>query len=61
MRAALEIERIVAGEPIAVIGVRVDKMSPEQMVAELEGMHKTLARAQALADDEPAPADAPPN
>jgi hypothetical protein len=50
MRMALEIERIVTGEPIAVLGVRVDKMSPDDMVRELSGLTKTLERAQRLAD-----------
>lgn len=47
-RYALEVERIIAGEPIATIGVRVDKMSPEQLVGELQGMARTLARAGKL-------------
>jgi hypothetical protein len=50
MRLALEIERIVAGEPISVIGVRVDHMKPEQMVEELSSMARTLERAQGLAE-----------
>ena len=46
MRVALDIERIVAGEPIAVIGVRVDNMTPDQMVNSLEALDRTLARAR---------------
>lgn len=50
MLAALQIERIVTGEPIAILGVRVDQMTPEQMVEELSGIAKTLERAQGVAD-----------
>jgi hypothetical protein len=47
-RYAVEVERIIAGEPIAVIGVRTDRMTPEQLVTSLEGMARTLARAGKL-------------
>jgi hypothetical protein len=51
-RYAVEVERIIAGEPIAIVGVRSDKMTPDQLVTELEGMARTLARAGKLnADD----------
>lgn len=45
MRLALEIERIVVGEPIAVIGHRVENMTPDSMVKELQGLSRTLERA----------------
>jgi hypothetical protein len=45
---ALRCERIVAGEPIAVLGVRVEEMSPERMVEELKGLSRTMERAQRL-------------
>lgn len=40
---ALEIERIVAGEPLAMIGFRLDNMSPEQLQGRLEELLSTLA------------------
>jgi hypothetical protein len=61
MRMAVELERIIAGEPIAIVGVRSEKMTPEQMVESLRTMERTMARAGALAvltegdtDDPPA-------
>lgn len=45
---ALRCERIVAGEPIAVLGVRIEEMSPERMVEELKGISRTMERAQRL-------------
>lgn len=48
MRLALEIERIVVGEPIAVIGHRVENMSPDAMVKELQGLARTMERAGKL-------------
>lgn len=48
MELALAIERIVTGEPIAVVGVRVEDMSPERMLTELKGITRTLHRVQRL-------------
>lgn len=48
MQMALQIERVVTGEPIAVLGVRVDQMSPTQMVQQLQNLQKTMERANAL-------------
>lgn len=50
MRLALEIERVVVGEPVAVLGVKVEDMSPEHMVKELQGIARTLGRAQNLSN-----------
>lgn len=50
MQMALQIERVVTGEPIAVLGVRLDTMTPEQMVTQLSNIQRTLARAKELPD-----------
>lgn len=43
IRTALEIERIVTGQPIAVIGMQVSAMSPTQLAEEIARMQKSLA------------------
>lgn len=48
MRLALEIERIILGEPIATVGLRVDNMTPDQMVDEFMSIAREVARAEAL-------------
>ena len=35
LKTALEIERIVTGEPLAVLSIRTEKMSPQEMYEEL--------------------------
>lgn len=45
MLLALQIERLVQGEPLAVVGVRVDQMSPDQMLRQLEHIQRTITRA----------------
>ena len=56
MSMALSIERVVAGEPIAILGVKVESMTPEQMVESLQGIQRTVERAARIrTDDEPAP------
>jgi hypothetical protein len=50
MRIALEIERMRTGKPIEILGVQVDKMTPDQIVEQLESMAKTYERAQGIAE-----------
>lgn len=50
MRIALEIERMRTGKPIEILGVQVDRMTPDQIVEQLEGMAKTYERAQGIAE-----------
>ena len=45
---ALQIERLVLGEPLATVGVRVENMEPEQLLKELQGINRTLMRAEKL-------------
>lgn len=46
MALALQIERVVAGEPIAILGHRVESMSPAQIADELQSMLRTFDRAE---------------
>jgi hypothetical protein len=46
MREALTIERVVAGDPIAVLGVRVDQMSPEDTLATLQDIARSFGVTQ---------------
>jgi predicted ATPase len=48
VKLALEIERIVAGEPLAMIGLRVDSMSPEQLQSQLQDLMDRLQRTGSL-------------
>lgn len=47
-RGALEIERLVQGEPIATIGLRVDKMEGKELEQEFLNIAKSLERAAKL-------------
>lgn len=44
MQMALQIERVVTGEPIAILGVKLDQLTPEQMIAQLSGINRTIQR-----------------
>jgi hypothetical protein len=48
VRMALEIERIVTGQPIALLGLQVSEMTPVQLMGELERIQGTLAKYNAL-------------
>jgi hypothetical protein len=52
MRLALELERIVAGEPVAILGLRSADLTPQQMVDAMKGLARTMDRAQGLTDRE---------
>lgn len=43
VRMSLEIERIVTGTPIAIVGVQVADMSPVQLMDEIKRIHGTLS------------------
>lgn len=50
VRMSLEIERIVTGTPVAVIGVQVSEMSPVQLMDEIKRIHSTLSAFGARAE-----------
>jgi hypothetical protein len=48
LREAVLLERLIAGEPIAVLGVKLDDLSPSQVVDQFERLVRTLQRANAV-------------
>lgn len=48
LQMALAIERVVTGEPIAILGIQIDRMSIPQMFEQLEDVERTMTRLKAL-------------
>lgn len=53
MVLALQIERVVTGQPVAIIGHAVAHMTPEQLADEFEGMLRTAERSGWIKSLEP--------
>lgn len=49
VQAALTVQRVVTGNPIAVVGLKVESLTATDLVAELSGVAKTLERANRYA------------